>query len=405
MKLELGFNHRPSPEDMPFELVERKGKGHPDTLCDAIAERASRYYAQYCLSNFGRIAHHWFDKVMLIGGESQIEFGRGSLVRPFTLIFAGKAARLVGQHEIPLEDILHRASADVLTEVLQGFDPQQHLTIDCRVRDSRGPGQATLRYRPGRVEDLPTPGAPQLSNDCSLCVGYAPLSRLERLVLITERFLNDDAFKTRYPDTGTDVKVVGRRCENAFQLLVNLPFIANRIPDRRTYELREAQVGAELRAQIERELGGDVAISINPEDRHGRTYLTATGTVADTGDVGVVGRGNRPNGLISPMRQMSIEAAAGKNPIDHGGKIYSVVAMTLANKINEQEGVPAVVYVATSKGAPLATPDAVFVELDARNVSSAVAGIQERIRNTVEFELAQVNNLTRDFVEGRRALW
>lgn len=34
-----------------FELVERKGVGHPDTICDAIAERASSDYSKYCMKH------------------------------------------------------------------------------------------------------------------------------------------------------------------------------------------------------------------------------------------------------------------------------------------------------------------------------------------------------------------
>ncbi|MEK8173286.1 methionine adenosyltransferase [Streptomyces sp. M19] len=64
-------------EDLPYELVERKGVGHPDTMCDAMAERMSRYYSQYCLKEFGGVAHHWFDKVTLYGGGADTDYGRG----------------------------------------------------------------------------------------------------------------------------------------------------------------------------------------------------------------------------------------------------------------------------------------------------------------------------------------
>ncbi|MEK8173283.1 methionine adenosyltransferase [Streptomyces sp. M19] len=79
---------------------------------------------------------------------------------------------------------------------------------------------------------------------------------------------------------------------------------------------------------------------MNATDRNNRPYLTALGSVADTGDVGVVGRGNRVNGLITPMRPMSIEAPAGKNPLDHTGKIYNVLAMRLAQQVHERFGGP-----------------------------------------------------------------
>jgi S-adenosylmethionine synthetase len=35
-------------EDRPVEIVERKGIGHPDSLCDGIAERISVEYTRWC---------------------------------------------------------------------------------------------------------------------------------------------------------------------------------------------------------------------------------------------------------------------------------------------------------------------------------------------------------------------
>ena len=43
----------PSIDNTEFEVVERKGIGHPDTLCDTIAEKVSQAYSQYCLEHYG----------------------------------------------------------------------------------------------------------------------------------------------------------------------------------------------------------------------------------------------------------------------------------------------------------------------------------------------------------------
>ena len=53
------------PDDAPVEVVECKGSGHPDTLCDAIAERVSVALCRYYLEHFGAILHHNVDKVLL----------------------------------------------------------------------------------------------------------------------------------------------------------------------------------------------------------------------------------------------------------------------------------------------------------------------------------------------------
>jgi S-adenosylmethionine synthetase len=55
-----------------------------------------------------------------------------------------------------------------------------------------------------------------------------------------------------------------------------------------------------------------------------------TGTSAESGDDGEVGRGNRASGLITPYRPMTMEAVAGKNPVTHVGKIYNIVASRIA---------------------------------------------------------------------------
>ena len=84
-------------------------------------------------------------------------------------------------------------------------------------------------------------------------------------------------------------------------------------------------------------------------------YLTLTGTSAEMGDDGAVGRGNRVNGVIAPFRATSLEAACGKNPISHVGKVYNVLALLAAQDIVEQ--VPAVraatVYVLSQIGGAL----------------------------------------------------
>ena len=62
-----------------------------------------------------------------------------------------------------------------------------------------------------------------------------------------------------------------------------------------------------------------VNVNMADDPRSGAIYLTVTGTSAEAGDDGQVGRGNRVNGLITPYRPMMLEAAAGKNPVPHVG--------------------------------------------------------------------------------------
>ncbi|MFI9202536.1 methionine adenosyltransferase [Streptomyces sp. NPDC053048] len=387
-----------SVEDLPYELVERKGVGHPDTMCDAIAERMSRYYSLHCLKEFGGVAHHWFDKVTLYGGGADIGFGRGELTSPYRVKFFGKAAFRVGRTEIPVHDIMFRAAADVLAEVTTGFDAARHLVVEVGVVDHQGAGRGLSRYQPPSPRDLVPLGSGGLvSNDTNLLHGYAPLSRLENAVLGLENLINGSGFKQRHADTGWDVKVFGSRRKDTFSLVVNMPFLGGRIESVDRYRARSAVVRKELE-QFVGSLGiEDFDLLMNPTERSGRPYLTALGSVADTGDVGVVGRGNRVNGLITPMRPMSIEAPAGKNPLDHTGKIYNVMAMRLARQVHEASGGPAHVHIFTSKEAPLERPDEVVV--------TTPDGDEQTLKALVETALAGTGELTAELIETGITLW
>lgn len=57
-----------SSEMKTFEVIERKGVGHPDTLADGIAEAISIEYSNYCIDNFGVVLHHMMDKILLMEG-------------------------------------------------------------------------------------------------------------------------------------------------------------------------------------------------------------------------------------------------------------------------------------------------------------------------------------------------
>ncbi|MER7551654.1 methionine adenosyltransferase [Streptomyces anulatus] len=388
----------PSIEDQPYELVERKGVGHPDTMCDAMAERMSRYYSLHCLKEFGGVAHHWFDKVTLYGGGAEIDYGRGELTSPYRVKVFGKAAYRVGDVEIPVQDIMFRAASDTLSEVTTGFDPGRHLVVELGVVDHQGSGRRASRYQPAGPQDLiPLRSTGLVSNDTNLLHGYAPLSRLENVVLELERLVNGTDFKQRHRDSGWDVKVFGSRRDNAFSLVVNMPFLAARIESMDQYWARKATIQRELEEFVTSQGIQDFRMLMNATDRNGRPYLTALGSVADTGDVGVVGRGNRVNGLITPMRPMSIEAPAGKNPLDHTGKIYNVMAMRLARQVHETFGGPAQVHIFTSKEAPLERPDEVVV--------TTPQGDEPAIEALVDAAVAGTADLTVELIETGIALW
>jgi S-adenosylmethionine synthetase len=94
-------------------------------------------------------------------------------------------------------------------------------------------------------------------------------------------------------------------------------------------------------------------------------YLSVLGTSAEDADSGAVGRGNQVNGIIALHRPRGSEAAAGKNPVSHVGKIYSVLTHLLAEQIYTQvSGVrEVVVWLCSRIGDPVDRPQVVSVEV------------------------------------------
>lgn len=396
MRLEVLPLHAAGGDAAPVEVVERKGIGHPDTLCDAIAERASQLYARHCLAEYGLVAHHWFDKVMLVGGEAATGYGRGVLTRPYEIVFAGKAAFAVGGNAIPVDDLLATAARDVLGAVLKQFDPERDVRIRNMIVDHRGSGRDDGRYRPRSHADLLALDDPKrVSNDCNVLTGFAPLSRLEALVLDVERQLTSPGGLGNAPDVGVDVKIVGTRVGDEVELLANVPFIAAQVPSLAVYQRRCDEIAEFIREYARDRHHIDAGLTLNPAPP---PYLTVTGSVADTGDVGMVGRGNRANGLITPMRPMSIEAASGKNPLDHTGKLYAQVAKQLAASLAAVAGADVVVIISTSKARPLDDPDLVAIESERPLPDGAAAAFAARC-------LSDVHEQSRAFIFGDEPLW
>lgn len=402
MELYIEKNDRKIASELDFELVERKGVGHPDTICDAIAETASKNYLQYCLKNFGRPAHYWFDKVMLIGGEANIDFQKGVVEKPYRVIFAGKVSKYIADKEIPLEQILFASCVEVLEKVLTGFDKNKHLVIDNQLVDYQGAGRKSSRYRPSTIEDLPEITSEQVSNDTNLLSGYAPLSPLENLVLTIERYINGKVFKEKFYDTGWDVKVFGSRSYNNFKLVVNIPFLAKYIKSTQHYFERKNEVYKHLKEYLNTNFSYEVDLEMNATDRNGRAYLTALGSVADTGDVGVVGRGNRINGLITPMRPMSIEASSGKNSVDHTGKLYAILADDLAKDIYDSIEIPVEVHIFTTKERQLDSPDEIIIKLSNQMVTEEERNIIQKI---VQMKLANITDIVMKLINDGVTLW
>ena len=313
----------------PTEIVERKGKGHPDTICDLVADHVSVQLTRAYQKHFGRILHFNIDKCLLVAGQVDCRLGGGEVIEPMRLILGDRASFGDDHKILPVAQIVTDTAHDWFQHNLPHLNPDKHVEFQIELKPASEELGAIFKRRRG----------PLPANDTSAGVGYAPLTPTEQLAIQVEHYLNGEWFKQNFPETGEDVKVMAVRQEHELSLTVAMPFLANSIRSEQAYFQLKTKVLKTLKAFIRHQPHGctDVHIALNALDRRrqgvGGMYLTLLGTSAEQGDSGQVGRGNRACGVISLNRPMSGEAAAGKNPVSHVGKIYNVLAHEMAGQV------------------------------------------------------------------------
>jgi S-adenosylmethionine synthetase len=312
-------------EKQEIEIVERKGVGHPDSMADGFAEAVSRALCNEYIKKCGTVLHHNTDQVEVVAGRSHPEFKGGELISPIYVLLVGRATKEFQDRKIPTDTTAVRAAKKYLKDTLPDIDSEHDVIIDCKL----GVGSTDLQsvFRRGKAP---------MANDTSFGVGHAPFSEVEQIVYNTERqmVLN---FKKDLPAIGTDIKVMGMRKNDHITLTVACAMIGKHIDDQDHYfSIKDELTNKihDLAAEYtDREV--DVFVNTGDDEKSGSVYLTVTGTSAEMGDDGSVGRGNRCNGLITPNRPMSMEATSGKNPINHVGKLYNLLSNQIANDIAE----------------------------------------------------------------------
>jgi S-adenosylmethionine synthetase len=350
----------------PFEVVERKGLGHPDSLADGISESISRSLSRLYLEEFGSIMHHNVDKVLIVAGKSRPEFGGGEILLPPTVVVGGRATRLRGKS---IDRVIKEAVEEFFAASVRNMG-------EFRVEARAGEGAPELRSLVGR-------GA----NDSSIGVGFAPLSPVERTVLQVERDVR------AIPGVGEDVKIMAVRQGEELKIVAAAAMVSKYIASREEYEEAKARVREVIRRRA------DAEVSVNAADSEKNIYLTVTGTSIEMGDDGATGRGNRGNGLITPGRPMTMEAIAGKNPVSHVGKIYNVLAERMAEEMIRLEGVEeAYVTLVSRIGSPIRQPLLKGVRIcgDVRLTER----LEKEVSYVIDCQLESADRLAEDFVKG-----
>jgi S-adenosylmethionine synthetase len=279
-----------------LEVIERKGPGHPDSICDRLAENLGLHLKEEYLKKYKKVLHYNVDKVLASCG--QVDYKNRKMIKPVKIVFSGNATKLEGVNKILKETV------------------EKSLKLEI----SRG-----LKYR---IYNHISECSPDLSdnfnfkkcNDTSFSVG-SPFTKNEILVLKIGKFLEKLAEKKE--EIGTDYKImfingkiiiaIALRCENNKKYFLVKNFIGNKIEEM-------------FRKKVE----------INTADTENFYFNTITGTSLEQGDAGMTGRGNRYNGLITPMKPMTMEAYAGKNDVTHIGRIYQKKAHEMAQKTRKK---------------------------------------------------------------------
>ena len=384
-------------EQQKLEIVERKGLGHPDSICDNIMDRISVKLSQEYLKRTGYILHHNIDKSLLAAGEAEPKFGGGKIKKPMLLIFGDRATVNLNGEKIPVEDIAIKTAKEWLKNHLRFVDVNEHVRFQVELKPGH-PELMDIFKRKGKVLG---------ANDTSAAVGYAPMTRTEQTVLNTEKYLNSAEFKKRFPESGEDIKIMGYRKNNELRLTIGMALVDRYVKSESDYFKKKAALHEEITQFVNKKADFDkVIVELNTLDVKGRgingVYVTVLGTSAEAGDSGQVGRGNRTNGVIPLNRPYCSEAAAGKNPVSHVGKIYNTLTHKIAAEICKNvSGLEEVyIWLLSQIGKPIDQPAVAAAQVVMKG-NNSFDSVKKEIEEVVNHELENISKFTADLAQGK----
>jgi len=385
-------------EQQKLEIVERKGLGHPDYICDSIMDSISIRLSQEYLKKVGAIMHHNVDKSLLAAGEAETRFGGGIIKEPMLLVIGDRATFEVNDIKIPVKEIAIQTAKEWFKEKLRFVDPEKHVRYQVELK----PGHPELVDIFARKE-----GRLLGANDTSAAVGYAPMTRTEKIVLETEQYVNSPEFKKRFSESGEDVKVMGLRTNNDLRLTISMAFVDRFVKNEDDYFRKKAEIYEDVSNFVEEHADFDsITVRLNTLDVKGRgikgVYSTVLGTSAESGDSGQVGRGNRVNGVIPLNRPLCSEAAAGKNPVSHVGKIYNSLTHHIAARVYKQ--VPEIeevyIWLLSQIGKSIDQPAIAAAQVVMKQ-NNSFNSVKRQIEEVVNSELENIDKFCNDLAQGK----
>ncbi|TDL33463.1 S-adenosylmethionine synthetase [Macrococcoides bohemicum] len=362
MTISINYSHT-SPETLDYEVVERKGLGHPDTLADGIAELAEIEYSKYCLSKFGCIPHHNFDKLMILGGNCEQKFGKGVFKNPIQVIFMGRGTKDFNGIPIPLKEIQIASAKKYIKRVLPHLNVEDPKMITF---DSVTSNYTTkpFWFKPRDINDLPeySEDGP-FANDTATMISYWPLTPCEQIALFLESYFylknEDDLPYPRFKEFGGDIKVMVVRDKDEITATLAVPQVTTFTHSKDEYISRLKSLKMSLESIVSQNFPHNkIKLIINPSDS---LYLVTAGSCIDFGEEGAVGRGNKTHGIISSFRPNTMEAPHGKNSTYFVGKVLGYQADKIAKDIYDTLNIPCQVILRANIGDKLYSPSKIIV--------------------------------------------
>jgi S-adenosylmethionine synthetase len=366
-------------------------------MCDAVMDHISIRLSKEYLKKAGVILHHNVDKALLAAGTVESRFGGGIVKQPMLFVFGDRATSEFNSTKIDVNEITTDSAKEWFKTNMRFVDPEKHVRYQVELK----PGSA------GLVDIFKRKGKVLGANDTSAAVGFAPMTETEKTVLKTENFLNSKEFKKRFPESGEDIKVMGFRANRNLNLTVAMAFVDRFISSEEDYFEKKAKICEEISKFVSSNTDFErIDVQLNTLDVRGRglggIYVTVLGTSADSGDSGQVGRGNRVNGLISLNRPFCSEAAAGKNPVSHVGKIYNVLTYRIAQEVYEE--VPEVeevyVWLLSKIGNPINHPAVAAAQVIMKG-NNSLDKVRREINDVLDCELENIDKFCMELAQGK----
>ncbi len=380
-------------EKQRIELVERKCLGHPDSLADGIAESISRALSRSYLEECGSVLHHNTDQGEVVAGESLPKFGGGTITKPVYFLISGRATKTFNGVNIPTDAIAVEAARNYIRKILPIINMDRDIIVDCRMGKGSTDLQDVFRSCEGKVPR---------ANDTSFGVGHAPFSEAESIVRGVAAFI-DGKLRPKYPVIGQDCKIMCLRDGDAITLTIAMAFVDRYCSSIAEYIEQKNVLTEQITLVAKQFTTRAVNVAINTADdlEGGSVFLTVSGTSAEMGDDGSVGRGNRANGLITPNRPMSMEATSGKNPINHIGKIYNLLATQIAQDcVAEVDGIEEIyIRMLSQIGYPIDQPHVASAQVLTKPGVS-INSVKPDIEGIIDEWLAKTTTITEKVIRG-----